>query len=75
MIQFNNAGCALPPAPVLDAVLAHLKREARTGGYEAAAEAEASTERAYVALANMLGCQRDEIALVENATRGWDMAF
>lgn len=75
VVHFNNAGSALPPAPVLDAVVAHLGREAEIGGYEAAAEADVKIERVYDSLAAMLGCHRDEIALVENATRGWDMAF
>jgi cysteine desulfurase / selenocysteine lyase len=31
--HFNNAGAALIPLPVLDAVIGHLHLEARTGGY------------------------------------------
>ncbi len=73
--HLNNAGSALPPAPVLDAVIEHLRLEANRGGYEAAELAEAAVEHTYDAAAELLGCSRDEIAIVENATRAWDMAF
>ncbi|MBM3569597.1 MAG: aminotransferase class V-fold PLP-dependent enzyme [Alphaproteobacteria bacterium] len=73
--HFNNAGAALMPRPVLDAVADHLRREAEIGGYEAAEEAEPRLEAMYDSLARLLNCGRDEIAFVENATRAWDMAF
>ena len=75
MRHFNNAGASLPPAPVLDAVVRHLEREAHIGGYEAELEAETDIERVYDALARLLSCDRSEIAVVENATRAWDMLF
>lgn len=75
VLHFNNAGAALMPQRVVDAVLGHIRLESEIGGYEAADREEARVERAYDALASLLNCAREEIAIVENATRAWDMAF
>ena len=75
VMHFNNAGASLMPQPVLDATIGHLQLEARIGGYEAAAQAKDALEHVYDAAAALINCTREEIAIVENATRAWDMAF
>ena len=74
-IHLNNAGAALMPRPVIEAQLRHLRREAEIGGYEAADEARDAITGIYASIARLIGADPDEIALVENATVAWQMAF
>ncbi|MEI8296680.1 MAG: aminotransferase class V-fold PLP-dependent enzyme [Pseudomonadota bacterium] len=75
LIHFNNAGAALMPNAVSDAIFSHLDLERRIGGYEAETVAQPAINDFYDAFAELLNCDRGEIAYVENATRAWDMAF
>jgi selenocysteine lyase/cysteine desulfurase len=75
VIHFNNAGASLMPRPVLKAITEHLYLEAAIGGYEAAARAHDAVEHVYYSISKLLNCEPGEIAVIENATRAWDMAF
>ena len=68
-------GSALPPQPVLDAVIDHLQLEAQIGGYEAHAARLESLDTVYGKVASHINAQSHEIALVENATHAWRTAF
>jgi selenocysteine lyase/cysteine desulfurase len=74
-IHLDNAGAGLMPAPVLDAMIGYLRREAEIGGYETAAESAPRLASVYDSVARLIGASRDEIALTENATVAWQMAF
>jgi cysteine desulfurase/selenocysteine lyase len=74
-VHLNNAGSGLMPQPVLDVMTDYLRREGEIGGYEAAAEAAGRLEGIYDSIARLIGAERDEIALTENATIAWQMAF
>jgi selenocysteine lyase/cysteine desulfurase len=75
LAHLNNAGSALPPRQVVDTVVAFLRREAEIGGYEAETEAADAVAGTYRAVAALLHCAPDEVALLESATAAWDMAF
>jgi len=71
----NNAGAGLMPQPVLRAITEHLELEARTGGYEAADVRAAEFAAAYDEVGKLLGCAGANIAMVENATVGYQQAL
>ena len=60
---------------MVDAVIGHLQLEANIGGYEAADSAQEAIQEVPASVAALINADRTEIALVENATRAWDMAF
>jgi cysteine desulfurase / selenocysteine lyase len=75
VLHFNNAGAALMPQRVVDAMISHLLLESQIGGYEAFEHSHQAAEDFYRNAARLLGCDPEEIAFIENATRAWDMAF
>ena len=66
--HLNNAGAALMPQPVIDAIHNHINLEAEIGGYEAADAAEESISESYSQIATLIGAKSRNIAMVENAT-------
>ncbi len=75
VIHFNHAGASLAPHSVLEAVTAHLQREAMLGAMEAGAAAAAEVESVRRAAAELLGSQTREIAFVSSGSAGWGAAF
>ena len=73
--HFNNAGASLPPAIVVDTVVEYLCEESLVGGYELADRRGDEIAAVYRSVAGVVGAHEDEIALLDNATRAWDMAF
>ncbi len=70
-----SAGASLMPDPVVEAMVAHLRLEQGIGGYGAADREQARLDAVYDSVAGLLNANRDEIALAENATVAWQMAF
>src|SRR5437667_4833468 len=73
-IHLNNAGAALMPQTVLQALTGFLEREAAIGGYEAADEAEPRVRETYELLGRLVGAAARNVAIVENATVAFSQA-
>ncbi|MDX1942742.1 MAG: aminotransferase class V-fold PLP-dependent enzyme [Saprospiraceae bacterium] len=74
-MHFNNAGAALMPQLVIDAIQKHLQLEIEIGGYEAEALVQKEIEGFYQAMALFLNCKSDNIAYAGNATDAYNRAL
>ncbi|WPU97788.1 aminotransferase class V-fold PLP-dependent enzyme [Mucilaginibacter sp. cycad4] len=74
-IHFNNAGSSLHPDVVVDTVIDYLYEEAQKGGYETEYTYREELENTYTLIARLINARKDEIAVVENASIGWWLAF
>lgn len=71
VVHLNNAGAALMPRPVVEALTEHIREEALRGGYEAEEAARPALGRFYAEAAALVGGSPEEIAFVDSATRAW----
>jgi cysteine desulfurase len=74
-VFLDSAGSSLPPEPVVQAMVEHLRREAEVGGYLAEEERAADLAGVRDALGRLLRCTPECIALVDSATRAWTQFF
>ncbi|MET4800710.1 aminotransferase class V-fold PLP-dependent enzyme [Bradyrhizobium sp. LB11.1] len=75
LAYLHNAGAALMPAAVVAAMKQHIDLESEIGGYAAADRESERLDAVYRSVARLLNAAPDEIALMENATVAWQMAF
>ena len=75
VLHLNAAGSALPSQRTLDATLDHSSSRPRSAATRRRPRRTMTLEGFYPAVARLIGAEADEIAFVENATRGWDLAF
>lgn len=75
LAYLHNAGAALMPTPVVAAMKSHIDLESEIGGYAAADRESDRLDSVYGSVARLLNAAPDEIALTENATVAWQMAF
>lgn len=74
-IHLNNAGASLPPDVVVKTMVDYWKEEALYGGYETEAKYRKQLDHTHVLIAQLINAHADEIALVENASAAWEIAF
>ena len=71
----HNAGSALMPVPVVEAMKRHIDLEAEIGGYAAAAQEDKRLQAVYGSIARLINAAPTESAITENANVAWQMAF
>ncbi|RRQ28019.1 aminotransferase class V-fold PLP-dependent enzyme [Rhodococcus sp. Eu-32] len=74
-VFLDSAGSSLPPTPVVETAVAHLRREAEVGGYRAANERMSDLAGVKSSIATLIGAHASDIALSDSATRAWSDFF
>jgi selenocysteine lyase/cysteine desulfurase len=75
VIHLNNAGAAIMPQPVVNAIVQYLHFEAAIGGYEAAEKSSAQIQQGYQLLATLLNAAPHNLAIAANATDAYARAL
>lgn len=74
-VHLNNAGAALVPRSVADAVARHLALESTLGAYEAAEAVAATVADTYAVLGRLIGAGPHNIALAQSNTIAFTQAL
>jgi selenocysteine lyase/cysteine desulfurase len=69
--HLNNAGAALMPQPVIDAISGHILLESEIGGYEAEDLVQDASAAVYRDIGTLVGAPARNMAIVANATAGF----
>ena len=75
VLHFNNAGCSLAIKEVVDIITEYLQLEAMVGGYEAKELYQIPIDQFYQRAAQLINASPNEIALVGNASEGFNKAL
>jgi selenocysteine lyase/cysteine desulfurase len=75
IVHLNNAGAALVPRVIREAIDRHLDLEDRIGAYEAAEAERDRIKETYAGVARLVGAQGRNIALVQNSTIAFAQAL
>ncbi|MDO6435706.1 aminotransferase class V-fold PLP-dependent enzyme [Flavitalea sp. BT771] len=73
--HLNNAGAALMPRIVADAIRNYISEEEKYGGYETADKKSAEIEQFYDYASSLLHCKSHNIAFTTNATDSYNKAL
>lgn len=74
--NLNNAGAGLMSSKTFDVITSHLQLEREIGAYKAAQVSRIQIEQFYIRTSNLINASSpDEIAFMDSASRGWNMAL
>ena len=74
-VHFNNAGAALMPQTVIDAIESHIRLESEIGGYEAYEQQSGEVKKFYSAAGELIGANPSQIAFTSSATNSFARAL